>query len=44
MRKQYKKKLRSCPMCKPHKTQGSNRWKNKEINLYKIHQKEIKDH
>jgi len=29
-RKQLKKKERSCPMCKPHKTQGSNRWKAKQ--------------
>ena len=42
MRKQYKKKLRSCPLCKPHKTMGSNRWKNKEQVLYKEHNKEIK--
>lgn len=30
MRKRLKKKRRSCPLCKPHKTNGSNRWKPKE--------------
>ena len=31
MRKRIKKKKRSCPLCKPHKTGGSNRWKAKEL-------------
>jgi len=30
MRKRYKKKLRSCPLCKPHKTRGAKRWKVKD--------------
>lgn len=30
MRKRLKRKLRSCNMCKPHKTGRSNRWKPKE--------------
>ena len=30
MRKRLKKKLRSCPLCKPHKTKGACRWKPKE--------------
>lgn len=30
MRKMYKKKKRSCAMCKPHKMQGEHRWKPKE--------------
>ena len=32
MRKRLKKKKkkRSCPLCKPHKTGGENRWKPKE--------------
>jgi hypothetical protein len=30
MRKRMKKKLRSCPLCKPHKTGGENRWSAKE--------------
>lgn len=31
MRKRIKKKKRSCPLCKPHKTGGANRWKAKEL-------------
>jgi len=27
MRKRLKKKKRSCPLCKPHKMEGANRWK-----------------
>ena len=42
MRKQFKKKLRSCSLCKPHKKGITNRWKNKEKNLTKEHNKEIK--
>jgi len=30
MRKQLKKKRRSCPTCKPHKMAKCNRWKLKE--------------
>lgn len=30
MRKQLKKKQRSCAMCKPHKMRGANRWKVKD--------------
>jgi hypothetical protein len=30
MRKQLKKKKRSCAMCKPHKMAKCNRWKNRE--------------
>lgn len=30
MRKQYKKKKRSCALCKPHKMGWDNRWKRKE--------------
>lgn len=41
MRKQFKKKLRSCSLCKPHKRGLMNRWKNKEQNLAKEHTKEI---
>ena len=26
MRKRYKKKLRSCPLCKPHKMKKAKRW------------------
>ena len=31
MRKMLKKKKRSCPLCKPHKMGGVNRWKTKEL-------------
>ena len=40
-RKNYKKKLRSCPLCKPHKTNGDIRWNAKDFNLAKAHKKEI---
>ncbi len=30
MRKMYKNKKRSCPLCKPHKRGGAIRWKEKE--------------
>lgn len=30
MRKRLKKKKRSCPLCKPYKMRGENRWKPKE--------------
>lgn len=30
MRKRLKKKLRSCPTCKPQKMRGANRWKPKD--------------
>ena len=41
MRKQYKQKLKSCKMCKPHKMHWANRWKAKDISLQKEAQKEI---
>lgn len=31
MRKRYKKKQRSCVLCKPHKMGLANRWKNKDL-------------
>lgn len=31
MRKRYKKKRRSCPLCKPHKLGLEKRWKNKDL-------------
>jgi len=43
MRKRYKKKLRSCAMCKPHKMHGANRWKVKDEAKLKEFEKEIKD-
>jgi hypothetical protein len=39
MRKRYKKKLRSCPMCKPHKTHGPKRWKVRDEALLKEFEK-----
>lgn len=39
MRKRYKKKLRSCGLCKPHKKGWSNRWLNKELYLLKEFEK-----
>jgi ribosomal protein L44E len=41
MRKQFKKKLRSCALCKPHKMGWVNRWKKKDQSLQKAHQREI---
>jgi hypothetical protein len=43
MRKRLKKKLRSCPMCKPHKTQGANRWKTKELDRLERAEREMKE-
>lgn len=40
MRKRLKKKARSCPLCKPHKMRGSNRWKIKELAKLKEFEKE----
>jgi len=31
MRKRYKQKKRSCPLCKPHKLGLEKRWKNKDL-------------
>ena len=31
MRKRMKKKLRSCPLCKPHKMGWENRWLLKDL-------------
>jgi len=33
MRKRYKKKLRSCPMCKPHKMGWEHRFKKKDLDI-----------
>ncbi|MCK9428687.1 MAG: hypothetical protein M0R17_01580 [Candidatus Omnitrophica bacterium] len=41
MRKQLKNKRRSCPLCKPHKTGHSNRWKPKEIQDRKLAKLEV---
>jgi len=39
MRKRYKKKKRSCRMCKPHKMHISKRWKNKDLQQLKEFEK-----
>ena len=41
MRKQYKKKLRSCSLCKPHKMKKSKRWSLKDGVLLKEFEKGI---
>lgn len=43
MRKSIKRKLRSCGLCKPHKTGGANRWKIKEFSALREAEKEVKD-
>lgn len=43
MRKQYKNKLKSCPLCKPHKTGHSNRWTDKDLAKMKETDEEIKE-
>jgi len=43
MRKQYKKKKRSCPLCKPHKMNGENRWKAKDRDFMKRTDQEIRE-
>ncbi len=35
MRKNYKKKKRSCKLCKPHKMKMERRWSPKELSLLK---------
>lgn len=43
MRKQYKRKLKSCPLCKPHKTGDAIRWTKKEQLAMKLAEKEIRE-
>jgi hypothetical protein len=40
-RKRMKKKKRSCPLCKPHKMGGDNRWKPKEFGRIKADVQEM---
>ncbi len=40
MRKRYKNKKRSCPLCKPQKTNGSVRWSKKDLFLLKEFEKQ----
>ena len=41
MRKRYKKKDKSCPLCKPHKMGWENRWKVKELAKLEEDEEEI---
>jgi hypothetical protein len=43
MRKRLKLKRRSCPMCKPHKMRGENRWKEREREHLTRAEREIKN-
>ena len=43
MRKAYKVKKRSCPLCKPHKMGHANRWKTKEAEELRRSEKETSD-
>lgn len=40
MRKRLKNKLRSCALCKPHKTGHSCRWKERELHNLRVWEKE----
>lgn len=42
MRKRTKLKKRSCPMCKPHKMKGENRWKLKDRDRLERDEKAIR--
>lgn len=43
MGKIYKRKRRSCCLCKPHKTGHAKRWTPKELQERKLKEKEAKD-
>ena len=43
MRKRYKTKKRSCPMCKPHKMNGAKRWSLKVLDFIIRTDKEISE-
>ena len=38
-----KRKRRSCPMCKPHKTGGGNRWKARDEQALREFERSKKD-
>jgi len=40
MRKKFKKKKRSCGLCKPHKVGWSNRWTAKDLGFLREFEKE----
>lgn len=42
MRKRLKRKLRSCPMCKPNKTGGACRWKERERDALERAEREMR--
>jgi hypothetical protein len=42
MRKHYKKKRRSCALCKPHKTNGTCRWTDKALDGLRRFEREHK--
>jgi hypothetical protein len=41
MRKTYKNKLRSCPLCKPHKRNAAKRWKTRDMDILRRTEKQI---
>lgn len=43
MRKRYKKKKRSCPLCKPNKMGWEHRFKKKELDFRDLSDKIIKE-
>jgi len=43
MRKRLKKKKRSCPLCKPHKMRGENRWSPKERDRLERAERQMKE-
>jgi hypothetical protein len=43
MRKRYKKKLRSCRLCKPHKRGLDKRWTPKALVCMKSAEREIRE-
>ena len=43
MRKQLKKKKRSCAMCKPYKMAKANRWTSKDKDSLKRDEEEIRE-
>jgi len=43
MRKRYKLKKRSCPLCKPNKMGWDSRWKNRERDALARAEKEMRN-
>jgi hypothetical protein len=41
MRKAYKKKRRSCALCKAHKRQAAKRWKPRDMDIIRRAEKQI---